>query len=985
MGFLSRQCLSNVGLLSKILVLLLFCVFVASSLSSRQQKPSTCHDEESTALLQFKQSFVINISDFGFDGSYPKVSSWKAAEGDQNINCCSWDGVECDEETGHVIGLDVSSSCLYGSINSSSSLFHLVHLRRLNLAENNFNYSQIPTTIRNLPRLRYLNLSSSRFSGQVPSEISQLSKLSSLDLSGNLDTLSNEGLLKLKASNLANLVQNLTSLEKLHLTNINISSTIPDSLANLSFLSSLALRNCDLYGEFPIRIFKLQYLAFLSVRFNQELSGYLPDFNGSSPLTSLILRETNFSRNLPSSIGNLEELTQLDLRECKFSGPIPASLANLTQLSYLSLGMNDFVGGSLSWLGKQTKLTLLNLDSSNLSGFILSSLGNLTQLTHLSLKDNQLSGPIPSLLGNLSRLTDIGLDINSLNSSIPESLFNLMDLVELTLAANYLHGKLDICKLQSSIAMLQLGENKLEVSQCNITNTTLLPKFKFLGLSYCNIKEFPDFLRHQQSLTWLDLFANKLHGQIPKWMWNTSTQSLKLLDLRDNFLSRFGHPNVVLPWVNLQVLVVSDNLLDGSPPIPPQNIIHYQLHGNKLTGKLSPLMCNISTFEYFDLSNNMLSGTIPPCLGNFSDDLQVLNLRNNSFHGILPQTYSKTSSMEMLDVSYNQLHGKIPSSLVNCVMLESLVLSVNKFSDVFPFWLGSLPKLKLLAMHHNEFYGVIENTKENLHFPELRILDLSYNHFSGEFPSKYIFSGNAMRGIVLSQPTYMMASSVLNIPRAPTFEYNFEVTISNKGVERYYSRIQDDLAVIDISSNNFQGKIPEFIGNLKGIRFLNISNNIFNGSIPSFLENLTLLEALDLSQNQLSGEIPQQLAQLTYLANFNVSYNNLTGSVPQGPQFHTFDSTSFEGNPGLCGGPLPKKCGNSNAPAQLPPSSSIEEAVSGFAFEFDLKFVLAGFGSGLLVGVVLADVAITRRRELFLEIVGMLIRLMKRIKRQRRY
>ena len=47
--------------------------------------------------------------------------------------------------------------------------------------------------------------------------------------------------------------------------------------------------------------------------------------------------------------------------------------------------------------------------------------------------------------------------------------------------------------------------------------------------------------------------------------------------------------------------------------------------------------------------------------------------------------------------------------------------------------------------------------------------------------------------------------------------------------------------------------------------------------------------------------------------------------------------------------------------------------------------MLAGFGSGLVVGVVLADVAITRRRELFLEIVGILIELMERITSWKRF
>ncbi|KAK9911012.1 hypothetical protein M0R45_034941 [Rubus argutus] len=51
-----------------------------------------------------------------------------------------------------------------------SILFRLAHLQSLNLAYNYFNSSQVPTSIRNFSRLRYLNLSHSSFSGEFPFE-----------------------------------------------------------------------------------------------------------------------------------------------------------------------------------------------------------------------------------------------------------------------------------------------------------------------------------------------------------------------------------------------------------------------------------------------------------------------------------------------------------------------------------------------------------------------------------------------------------------------------------------------------------------------------------------------------------------------------------------------------------------------------------------------------------------------------------------------
>ncbi|XP_068329632.1 putative receptor like protein 25 [Pyrus communis] len=200
----------------------------------------------------------------------------------------------------------------------------------------------------------------------------------------------------------------------------------------------------------------------------------------------------------------------------------------------------------------------------------------------------------------------------------------------------------------------------------------------------------------------------------------------------------------------------------------------------------------------------------------------------------------------------------------------------------------------------------------------------------------------------------------------------YALTLATKGLEQYYPMIREEFASFDISSNKFEGKIPDFIGNLKELRSLNLSHNILTGSIPSSFGNLTKLESLDLSQNKLSGRIPQQLRQLTFLGSFNVSHNNLTGPIPQGTRLTSLNITSYEGNPGLCGDPLPKKCGKSKAPQRPPSTVDDGDSSSAGIFEFDWKIVSARCGSGLVVGVVLADVVITRRPDMFLKIVGMI-------------
>ncbi|KAL4637615.1 hypothetical protein ACB092_03G089500 [Castanea dentata] len=901
------------------------------------------------ALLQFKQSFVINVnvnvSNDPF--AYPKVSSWNSGEAN---DFCSWDGVQSA-----VISMAPSKS--------SSSLFRLVHLEKLNLADNDFNYSQISPSIRYLSNLTYLNLSMSFFSSQIPPEIFELSNLVSLDLSFNP--------LKLQKPGLKSLVENLTSLKLLYLGMVNISSSVPHILANLSSLTSLGMRGCG-----------------LCVRDNENLTGYLPEFHSSNSLQILRLANTGFSGELPDSIGNLKSLYELDIQSCyfsglvptslgnltnliflslknnNFSGQIPFSLANLTQLNRLGLSFNSFSPQTLSWLGKQTKLAFLDLADINLYGSIPSSLKNLTQLTKLNLWKNQITGQIPHCLGNLNQLTLLCLGENKLHGSIPQSISRLPNLEYLSLIANNFSGRVELDSLLKLKNVTQLQFLGVHLSfPNNSTFNTTIPKLKLLMLELCNLTEFPNFLRYQNELELLDLSYNNIHGQIPKWIYNIGKETLS-----------FEYTPFVLPWDSLRILSLDSNNLRGSLPIPPPSIASYSVRNNTLTGEIPPLFCNLSSIIKLDLSHNNLSGILPQCLCNVSKLLTALSLRNNDFNGTLPATYVEGSKLEMMDVSYNQLEGQIPRSLSNCTMLQILLLVNNRFSDIFPSWLGKLPKLRVLSLRSNEFHGIIGKPESSLEFPKLQVIDVSFNKFTGKLPSEHIQSWNSMKVAKLTYGTdnvfnlkYMIASTKIILPDFifPWYVV-FSMEMTYKGVQRTYETISEIVVFIDLSSNRFEGQVPEDIGCLKGLHLLNLSNNVLIGRIPSSIGNLTELESLDFSQNRLSGEIPQQLLQLTFLEFFNASNNHLTGPIPQGQQFSTFQNDSYLGNTGLCGMPLTKKCKISETLTQ-PPLNSKQGEGSNFPSKSDWVVIMMGYGSGLIIGFVIGDNLTVRKLERFLK------------------
>ena len=69
---------------------------------------------------------------------------------------------------------------------------------------------------------------------------------------------------------------------------------------------------------------------------------------------------------------------------------------------------------------------------------------------------------------------------------------------------------------------------------------------------------------------------------------------------------------------------------------------------------------------------------------------------------------------------------------------------------------------------------------------------------------------------------------------------------------------------------------------------------------------MEMLDYLDLSYNQFSGKIPTSLVEIYSLGFLDLSNNNLSGKIPTSTQLQSFNSSSYARNDGLCGDPLPK-------------------------------------------------------------------------------
>ncbi|KAK3122670.1 hypothetical protein QOZ80_8AG0616610 [Eleusine coracana subsp. coracana] len=486
-----------------------------------------------------------------------------------------------------------------------------------------------------------------------------------------------------------------------------------------------------------------------------------------------------------------------------------------------------------------------------------------------------------------------------------------------------------------------------------------------LGLVSCNITQFPRSLLRSKYISYLDLSCNKISGDIPKQVWEICSSTITYLNISHNMFTSIGLTSDVFPFTTvLYVFDLSFNRLRGCAPMPNSsaqfldysnnlfssvlpNWVSYlsytkylSMSRNSINGCIPFSICN-AVLDVLDLSYNNLSGPIPSCIIE-TGQLGVLNLRKNHFEGTLPSNIATSCSLQTLDLHGNKIQGLLPRALSHCTDLEILDVGGNRMADIFPSWLMGFSNLRVLVLRSNQFYGTIDDTdgdtKPKEYFPSLQIMDLASNNFSGSLRSQWF-------------ERLKMMTSKLNSSGEILFHRNFtdqfyrdSIEISYKGSDMVFERILTTLTAIDFSSNRLEGVIPESIGRLVSLHVLNLSHNAFTGKIPAQVGGMTDLESLDLSGNQLSGQIPQELTNLPFVDVLNLSNNHLVGKIPQARQFSTFDSSSFEGNSGLCGPPLSESpCGASAfSPGVYSPNVDVVLFL----------FVGLGFGVGFAAAIV---------------------------------
>ncbi|KAL5988814.1 hypothetical protein ACLOJK_026916 [Asimina triloba] len=116
-----------------------------------------------------------------------------------------------------------------------------------------------------------------------------------------------------------------------------------------------------------------------------------------------------------------------------------------------------------------------------------------------------------------------------------------------------------------------------------------------------------------------------------------------------------------------------------------------------------------------------------------------------------------------------------------------------------------------------------------------------------------------------------------------------------------------DPKTLFLDHNAFSCNFPPSILKLHRIFFVDLSHNNLSSALPPKLAALDRLYSLRFDRNRFTSNMPP--LNQSSLKVFNVSQNNLNGSLPAMTLLAGFGTSTFVGNPGLCGEVVHKHLG----------------------------------------------------------------------------
>ncbi|KAG4123118.1 hypothetical protein ERO13_D11G308225v2, partial [Gossypium hirsutum] len=296
------------------------------------------------------------------------------------------------------------------------------------------------------------------------------------------------------------------------------------------------------------------------------------------------------------------------------------------------------------------------------------------------------------------------------------------------------------------------------------------------------------------------------------------------------------------------------------------------------------------------VGRNFLAFDVYLCFGQL-ESLETLDFGYNLLEGVVLEThFSNLTRLTTLKASHNRLRFEPNSSWIlpfQCQIIELghwhlgpkfphwlkfqknlsvLDISDAGISDFIPPWFWHLPtQFKYLNISFNQLIGGIS------YLNNLEFLNLGGNNLIGKIPPL----GHSKLFMLILQNNSMHGELPSTLQNATWIGDKFSF-----------------LNILNLQSNNFDGRIPHKICDLLNILILDLAHNNISGTIPKcfgvhltarlvlkgrkdeYSSILGFVTNMDLSTNTLTAEIPKEIGRLVELQSLNLSWNLLIGNIP---------------------------------------------------------------------------------------------------------
>ncbi|KAH9307410.1 hypothetical protein KI387_035321 [Taxus chinensis] len=317
-----------------------------------------------------------------------------------------------------------------------------------------------------------------------------------------LKTLKMTGFKTLK--NLPDEISFLTQLEELDLSGCIKLVQLPQRLGSLRALAKLNLQSCGSLQELPDSFGKLRSLKHLDLRYCQTLKHLPQDFGSLRALQELDLGELGSLEGLPSSFEKLSSLKVLNMRGCRSDlNHLPDNIRNLSVFVQIQV-----VGSRLASIPPSFQLAAkysfpVSVSMADCSLLPRELCTYLKLVKDLSFRYCELLTNLPNQLTELDSLTRLDLGYCQNLERLPEGFGQLKSLAELNLEGCYSLQQLSTDF--HSLASLQ----SLSMQRCeNLEGKWMDSVVKIKTLDLINIEESQMLL-----MRWAEMELEKEQGQ----------------------------------------------------------------------------------------------------------------------------------------------------------------------------------------------------------------------------------------------------------------------------------------------------------------------------------------------------------------------------------------------------------------------------------------------------------------------------------------